>query len=144
MAAELEINARILSLLQMVGLVVQQDAESLNIIGNGAERLAGRIGAVIAADNRYAGEFSFLIAQQTYARFFKELFGLVSVAVVFMISENRPDGSFKPVEIFGITALNERPHTSVHKVTGGKYKVGIFRIYCLNPPLKFGRAAVVT
>ena len=141
--AELEVNTGLPGLLQMVGLMIQQYAESTDAVGKCTERLAVRVGTVITSYNGKAAKLSRLVPQQTDAGILEELLHQRLACVVVMIAQHGPDRGFKPVELLRIITFNNRTDAAVNDITGSKDKVRIFGIDHVHPSGQLGATVMV-
>ena len=141
--AELEVNTGLPGLLQMVGLMIQQYAESTDAVGKCAERLAVRVGTVITSYNGKAAKLSRLVPQQTDAGILEELLHQRLACVVVMIAQHGPDRGFKPVELLRIITFNNRTDAAVNNITGSKDKVRILGIDHVHPSGQLGATVMV-
>ena len=133
MAAELEVDAGGFCLFQMQGLVVQQNREALQGIGQGGYGLPLRIHPVVPADDIDALEGTDRIPQEADAGVGEELRGTIDIAEVFMIAEDGPYGGFQTAELGGIIAFQDGPDAPVHDVSADQDQVRMLGIDQVHP-----------
>ena len=122
-AAELKVDAGGFGLFQMQGLVVQEDRETLQGVGQGGYGLPLRIHPVVPADDIDTLERTNRIPQEADAGVGEELRGTIDIAEVFMIAEDGPYGGFQTAEFGGIIAFQDGPGTPVHDVSADQDQV---------------------
>ena len=143
MAAELEINPGLLGLLQLVGLVIQHKGETLEAFGKVLQGGAGGRGTVVAADDIHALEMRYGILQEPDSGFLEELFGLLYMAIVFMVPKNGPDGRLQAAELLGIIPFHNGPEAHVDDIPANEDQVWFLLVNQVYPAGQFRPAVVV-
>lgn len=97
-SAKLKINMLLFGLLQVVGLVVKQDAIllAIDLLHQGLQRRAIPMGVVVAPDDAEVTDVGVGILQEMDARLLKKLLGFVFTAETLVIADTGIDWCFQP------------------------------------------------
>ena len=143
MSAELEVNTRPLRFLQPVRLVVQEDGEPVRCIRQFGEGFPPGIGAVIPADDPDSGEIPDLVPEKVDAGRLEEPFGRSLVAVVLVISQNRPYRSVQAAEFRRVIPFQDRPDAPVDDIPADEDQVRMLGVEEVHPPAQLRLPVVV-
>ena len=145
MSAQLEVDAGILSLLQMVGLVVHDDGV-FRVVGL-AEDLGGSLAvevhAVVAPNDAQVASHLASVAQQTDASILVELLCLRLSAEEFVVAQTGIDGCLDAMELVSHPLLDEWSHTHVDDIASDEHIVGLFAVDDVNPAAQLGPGIVI-
>ena len=138
MSAKLEVDVLAFSLLQMVRLVVKQDAELLAVspLHQHSQRVAVLIGAVVASNDAKVAHDDTGILQQLNACVLVELTGARLATIVFVVADAGIDGSLQSTELLVHPFVYQGSHTAVNDVSGYEYQVWLLVVDDVHPAVQ--------
>ena len=148
--AKLEINTVLLSLLQMVWLMVEQNSKWLfcSIIAKPCllhyitQRLAVSIGTIVPSYDTEVANPCHAVAQKCYPSLAIKLPRKRFATIILMVAKASIYGSLQPMKFLCHMLFQQGAHADVYDVACNKHDVWLLRIYHVNPSFEF-RAAVV-
>ena len=142
-AAELEVDGGLFGFLELVGLVVEEQAETVRVGCEITQGGAPTGHTVVASDDVYALEVGYRVLQQSDAGFLEEAGGLSQVAEVFVVAQHGEDGGLEAMELLGVVALENGAQAAVDDVAADEDEVGLLGIDEVHPSRQLCLAVVV-
>ena len=141
--AELEVDGGLLGFLQLIGLVVEKQAETVRVGCEITQGCAPTCHTVVAPDDVYALEVGYRVLQQSDASFLEEAGGLSQVAEVFVVAQNGVDGSLDAMELLCVVPLKNGAQAAVDDVAADEEQIGLLGIDEVHPSRQLCLAVVV-
>lgn len=142
-AAELEVDGGLFGFLELVGLVVEEETETVGVGSEVTQGCAPAGHAVVASDDVHALEVGYGVLQQMDAGLLEEAGGLTEVAEVFVVAQHGEDGRLDAMELLGVVALENGAQASVDDVAAKEDQVGLLGIDEVHPSRQLCLAVVV-
>ncbi len=146
MAAELEVDAGLLGVFEIVGLVVEQDGvlPPVDFCRESGHTAAALVGAVVASDDdEGAIDYGRFVAEQVDAGIPVELACEGFPGVVFVVAQAGIDGGLEAAELGCHVLVDEGTDADVDDVAGDEDEVGVLGVDEVDPPAEFGARIVV-
>ena len=138
MPAELKVDSGRFSLLQMIRLMIQQDAETLQRVSQFRKRLPSGIAPVISTNDGNSLDIDDRIPQNDYACILQKMFRIPHSPDIFVVARHRKGGSGQAMKLLGEIPFNKGTNLYIHDIAAKQHKVRGFRINKVNPASQFG------
>ncbi len=144
-SAELEVDVLSLSLFQMVGLMVQEDAvfAEVGLLHDDTQRIAVYVGAVVASDDAEVADYFARVLQQMDAGLLIELLGFGLTAIELVVAQTGIDRGVDTLKLLVHLLFDERTHAAIDDVAGYQHQVGMLSVNQVYPSGELAAAVMV-
>jgi hypothetical protein len=146
MAAELEVYMLTLSLIQMEGLMVEQNAifTPVCLLHYHTQRVAMLIGSVIAPDDTQVAHHRSAILKQVDASVLIEALSARLSAIILVIAQTSIDRSSKSLKLLMHLFILQRAYAAIYDVACYQHQVRLLGIDHVYPTMKLVTTVMIT